>query len=98
MKPAGNGRYLQRRPSEELGGRPASKQARPKSPERPENVTFVSAIDRRWRGRENAIRQTARHLSFRRAGRNIQAAFKSVINGLRRQSSLEADGEWIRKK
>ena len=39
-----------------------------------------------------AVRAAARHLGFRRVGRNIQAAFKSAINAAIRRGLLERDG------
>lgn len=58
---------------------------------------LIGAIGRGWTEREDAIRATARWLGFQRAGRVIQDAFKSVINGAIRRGRLEYEGSQIRK-
>lgn len=58
---------------------------------------LLDAMGRAWIDREDAIREAARHLGFRRTGRQIRDTFKSAINGAIRRGLLEYDGELIRK-
>ena len=50
-----------------------------------------------WNDREEAIRETARFLGFRRTGQTIQKAFRSAINSAIRRGELESDGSAIRR-
>jgi hypothetical protein len=52
----------------------------------------------RWTDRDEAVRQLARWLGFRRAGPAIDEAARSLINGLLREDRLEADGDAIRRR
>jgi len=54
--------------------------------------TLLSAMGGTWQTRDEAIITAARHLDFRRTGRNIKTAFKSAINGALRRGLLERDG------
>jgi hypothetical protein len=54
-------------------------------------------VKRKWILREDAIRESARMLGFARTGRQIQAAFKSAINGAIRRGILEYEDDWIRR-
>ena len=58
---------------------------------------LLNAMGRPWVEREDAIRAAARHLGFRRTGRQIRDAFKSAINGAIRRGLLESDGKLIRR-
>ena len=58
---------------------------------------FLKAIDRSWQTRDAAMIDAARYLGFCRTGRNIQSAFRSIINGLIREGRLEASGQAIRR-
>lgn len=59
---------------------------------------LVAAMGSGWQSRDDAITAAARYLGFRRAGRNISAAFKSAINAGLRRGLIERDGpEWIRR-
>ena len=58
---------------------------------------FLAAIDRVWVDRDDAIRQTARYLGFRRTGANIKKDLRSAINGSLRRGELERDGDSIRR-
>jgi hypothetical protein len=53
---------------------------------------FLAAIGRTWIEREEAIRDFARWLGFLRTGSLIDETARSVINGLLRETRLEADG------
>lgn len=55
-----------------------------------------AATKRQWTDRDEAIRGAARHLGFRRTGKNITEQFKSAINGGIRRGELEKDRNWIR--
>jgi hypothetical protein len=60
--------------------------------------TLSSAIGSGWVTRYDAIVAGARHLGYRRTGKDIQAAFKSAINAAIRRGLLERDGaEYIKK-
>jgi len=54
-------------------------------------------MGRGWTERDKAIRSAARWLGFQRAGRAINDAFKSAINGAIRRGWLEYEGYRIRK-
>ncbi len=58
---------------------------------------LLAAMGTTWWHQPEAIRAAAGHLGFRRAGKNIQAAFKSAILTALRRGLLERDGEYIRK-
>jgi len=58
---------------------------------------LLNAMGRAWIDREDAIREAARHLGFRRTGRQIRDAFKSAINGAIRRGRMEYDGDLIKK-
>jgi hypothetical protein len=58
---------------------------------------LLNAMGRTWWEREDAIRAAARHLGFRRTGRQIRDAFKSAINGAIRRGLLEYAGADIRR-
>ncbi len=58
---------------------------------------FLQAIGRNWSSREAAIIAGARYLGFRRTGRAIQSAFRSIINGLIRERRLQSVGDQIRR-
>jgi hypothetical protein len=58
---------------------------------------LLNAMGRPWVEREDTIRAAARHLGFRRTGRQIRDAFKSAINGAIRRGLLEYEGTSIRK-
>ena len=53
-------------------------------------------VGRTWTEQQEAIRNAARYLGFRRTGARIDAAFRSAIRGAIRQGQLERDGEFIR--
>lgn len=53
---------------------------------------LVAAMGSAWQTRDEAIVAAARHLGFRRTGRNIKAAFKSAINAAVRRKLIERDG------
>jgi len=55
------------------------------------------AMGRGWTERDEAIRAASRWLGFQRAGRAIQDAFNSAINGAIRRGRLEYEGSRIRK-
>lgn len=60
--------------------------------------TLLAAIGTSWWTRSDAVIAAARYLGFRRTGKNIQAAFKSVINAAVRRGLIERNGtDWIRK-
>jgi len=50
-----------------------------------------------WTERDDAIRNFARWLGFRRTGTNIEDEARSLINGLLREARLESDGLLIRR-
>ena len=59
---------------------------------------LLTAMGSTWLTRDEAVTAAARHLGFRRTGKDIQAAFKSAINSAIRSGSIERDGaENIRK-
>jgi hypothetical protein len=58
---------------------------------------LLGAMGRGWIERDDAIRAAARWLGFQRAGRTINDAFKSAINGAIRRRRLEYEGSRIRK-
>lgn len=58
---------------------------------------LLGAMARGWIERDEAIRAAARWLGFQRAGRAINDAFKSAINGAIRRGRLEYEGSRIRK-
>ena len=53
---------------------------------------LLAAMGRIWWDRDVAVTAAARYLGFRRTGKKIQAAFKSVINAAIRRKLLERDG------
>lgn len=53
---------------------------------------FLSSIGRSWIERENAIHEFCKWMGFSRAGPNIEETGRSLINGLLRESRLEAAG------
>lgn len=60
--------------------------------------TLLAAMGSTWWTRSDAVTAASRYLGFRRTGRNIQAAFKSVVNAAIRRRLIERDGpDWIRK-
>lgn len=58
---------------------------------------LLGAMGRAWTERDEAIRAAAKWLGFHRAGRVIQDAFKSAINGAIRRGRLEYESSRIRK-
>jgi hypothetical protein len=59
---------------------------------------FLAALGgRRWTEREDAIRNLARWLGYRRTGPTIEETGRSLINGLLREGRLESQGTQIRK-
>lgn len=58
---------------------------------------LLDAMGGGWIEREEATRQAARCLGFRRTGAAISMAFKSVINGAIRRGLLVRAGSQIRK-
>ena len=59
---------------------------------------LLAAMGASWWERADAMTATARHLGFRRTGKNIVAALKSAINAALRRGLLERDGpNYIRK-
>ena len=60
---------------------------------------FLACLDgNQWTERNECIPRFARWLGFRRTGRNIDDAARSVINGLIRADRLEKMGSQIRRK
>ena len=53
---------------------------------------LMAAMGGTWFARSDAMRAAARHLGFRRTGKNIVAALKSAINAAIRRGLLERDG------
>lgn len=53
---------------------------------------FLAALGRSWVERNDAIQNFCRWMGFRRTGQIIDETARSVINGLLRESRLEADG------
>ena len=53
---------------------------------------FLAAIGRSWIERDDAIQNFCRWMGFRRTGQIIDETARSVIQGLLRESRLEADG------
>jgi len=58
---------------------------------------FLAAIGSAWIDRDDAIRQAARHLGFRRAGQAIQRALRSAINSALRRAELARRSTQIRR-
>jgi hypothetical protein len=59
---------------------------------------FLSSLSgRRWVEREDAYRLFARWMGFRRAGKSIEEAARSLVNGLIRDGRLESEGTRIRR-
>lgn len=58
---------------------------------------LLDSMGRRWWERDEAVRAAARHLGFRRTGRQIRDTFKSAINGAIRRGLLEYEGRSIRR-
>ncbi len=59
---------------------------------------MLKGMGRKSWTRDDAIRTAARRLGFRRTGKQIRDAFKSVINGAIRRGLLEYDGDSIRRR
>lgn len=60
---------------------------------------FLASLEgSRWTHRDEAIRNFARWLGFRRTGPAIDDIARSLINGLLREDRLEADGPDIRRR
>jgi hypothetical protein len=55
-------------------------------------VQFLASIGRSWIERDDAIQNFCRWMGFRRTGQIIDETARSVINGLLRESRLEANG------
>ena len=53
---------------------------------------LLAAMGGSWWERAEAVTATARHLGFRRTGKNIVAALKPAINAAVRRGLLERDG------
>jgi len=58
---------------------------------------FCASIGRRWVEREETTRTFARWMGFRRVGAAIDESCRSLIRGLLREGSLEADGSRVRR-
>ncbi|CAN5478777.1 hypothetical protein BH20ACI3_BH20ACI3_02160 [soil metagenome] len=58
---------------------------------------LLKGMGKKWWTRDDAIRDAARRLGFRRTGRQIRDAFKSAINGAIRRGLLEYEGDMIRR-
>jgi hypothetical protein len=58
---------------------------------------LASLSGRPWIERDDAIRAFARWMGFRRTGRSIDDAARSLINGLVREKHVERDGSRIRR-
>jgi hypothetical protein len=59
---------------------------------------FLAALGgKRWTERDDAIRNLARWLGYRRTGQTIEETGRSLINGLLREGRLESQGTQIRK-
>ena len=54
---------------------------------------FLAAIERSWIERNEAIQNFCRWMGFRRTGPVIEETARSLINGLLRESRLEANGQ-----
>jgi hypothetical protein len=55
-------------------------------------LQFLASIGRSWIKRDDAVQNFCRWMGFRRTGPVIDETARSVINGLLRESRLEADG------
>jgi hypothetical protein len=53
---------------------------------------FLAAVGRSWIERDDAIQNFCRWMGFRRTGQIIDETARSIINGLLRESRLEAKG------
>lgn len=59
---------------------------------------FLASLDgRQWTVRDEAVRQFARWMGFRRTGASIDILVRSLINGLLREGRLESDGSQLRR-
>ncbi len=59
---------------------------------------FLASLEgRTWKERDDAIRDFARWLGFRRTGPVIETLSRSIINGLIREDRLESNGSSIRR-
>jgi len=58
---------------------------------------LLASTDAAWTDRDAAIRNAARHMGYRRTGKEIQRTFKSAINAAIRRNLLESDGPRIRR-
>jgi hypothetical protein len=59
---------------------------------------LLAAMPPGWQTRDEATRAAARHVGYRRTGRNIQRAFKSAINAAIRRGLLDRDGAHLVRK
>jgi len=59
---------------------------------------LLDVVGTDWIKRDDAIREAARSLGFRRCGKRIHKAFASAITGLLRQNRLESTGSQIRSR
>jgi len=59
---------------------------------------FLAAIGRGWIDRDDAMRQGAYHLGFRRTGSRIRKVLKSAIHSALRRGDLESNGSVIRRR
>ena len=55
-----------------------------------------AAIGKVWTPDEEAIRATARHIGFQKAGKNISAALRSTLRSAIRRGELERAGPFVR--
>lgn len=58
---------------------------------------FCASLGRQWVDRDDAIREFARWMGFRRTGSAIDETCRSLIRGLLREGRLEAGGQFIRR-
>lgn len=58
---------------------------------------FLAAVGRSWIERDQAVQNFCRWMGFRRTGPIIDETARSLIQGLLRESRLEADGHLIRR-
>ncbi|HEX8339981.1 MAG TPA: hypothetical protein VF624_03640 [Tepidisphaeraceae bacterium] len=58
---------------------------------------LVAAMNDGWVERDDAVRATAKHLGFQRAGSSFAEAMKSAIKGAIRRGLVQYDGTLIRK-
>lgn len=60
--------------------------------------SLIASMNGGWTARDEAVRATARHLGFQKAGVAFKDGMRSAINGAIRRGLLEYDGDMIRKK